>query len=213
MSQERVIEDTGRRNERVESIIKSAYEIMGRNGFVNVSLSDIAREAGVSKALLHYYFKNKEELVGEIYNYAMSEYLAIAVSIFSEKVSLEEKIGRIFDAFYAYIQKNPDWFVVVMELTLLGIKNPDRTRDIFSQHVKIRDLTAGVLRQARDEEGLSADIDVDVLASMMVAMANGFSMSYLIARNVTDFPRFISYFKKMIMALMKSQNVADPHRI
>jgi len=213
MSQERMMEDTGRRNERVESIIRSAYESMGRNGFVNVSLSDIAREAGVRKELLHFYFQNKEELVGEIYNYAMSEYLAIAVSIFSEKVPLEEKIGRIFDAFYAYIQKNPDWFVVVMELTLLGIKNPDRTRDIFSQHVNIRDLTAGVLRQARDEEGLSADIDVDVLASMMVAMANGFSMSYLIARNVTDFPRFISYFKKMIMALMRSQNVADVHRI
>jgi TetR/AcrR family fatty acid metabolism transcriptional regulator len=202
------MEDAGKRTDRVESIIRSAYAIMGRNGFVNVSLSDIAREAGVSKALLHYYFKNKEELVAEIYNYAMSEYLETAASIFSEPVTLDEKIGKLFDAFYSYIQENPDWFVVVMELTLLGIKDPERTQKIFSQHVHIRDLTADVLRRARDEENLSADVDVDVLASIMVAMANGFSMSFLTARKVTNFPQFITYFRKMIMELMKSGNEA-----
>jgi AcrR family transcriptional regulator len=210
MTQKFITENTGRRTERVESIIRSAYAIMGRDGFVNVSLSDIAREAGVSKALLHYYFKNKEELVGEIYRYAMSEYLETAVSIFSESVPLEEKVGKLFEAFYAYIQKNPDWFVVVMELTLLGIKDPERTQEIFAQHVHIRDLTAGVLRKARDEEKLSTDVDVDVVASIMVAMANGFSMSYLIAKNVTDFPQFITYFKKMIMDLMKTGNGDGP---
>lgn len=210
MTHQTVLEDQGKRNERMQAIIQAAYEIMGREGFVNVSMSDIAREAGVSKALLHYYFKNKEELVGEIYKYAMSEYLETAGSIFSESVPLEEKVGKLFDAFYTYIQKNPNWFIVVMELTLLGIKDPERTREIFSQHVHIRDLTAGVLRRARDEENLSADVDVDVVASIMVAMANGFSMSYLIARKVTDFPQFITYFKKMIMDLMKAGNDAAP---
>ena len=108
MTRQSIMEDTGRRTQRVESIIRSAYAIMGRNGFANVSLSDIAREAGVSKALLHYYFKNKEELLGEIYKYAMSEYLETAVSIFAEAVPLEKRLGRLFDAFYAYIQQNPD---------------------------------------------------------------------------------------------------------
>jgi TetR/AcrR family fatty acid metabolism transcriptional regulator len=204
MKEKSFIEDAGKKGERVESIIRSACAIMGRNGFVNVSLSDIAEEAGVSKALLHYYFKNKDELVGDIYKYAMSEYLETAVSIFAEEAPLEKRIERLFDAFYIYIQKNPDWFVVVMELTLLGIKNPERTRDVFSRHVYIRDLTAGVLKRARDEENLSPDVDLDVMASLMVAMANGFAMSYLIAQDVTDFPRFMTYFRKMIMDFMRN---------
>jgi AcrR family transcriptional regulator len=204
MKEKSVVEGAGKRSERVESIVRSACEIMGRNGFINVSLSDIAKEAGVSKALLHYYFKNKDELVGDIYQYAMSEYLGTAISIFAEDAPIETRIERLFDAFYIYIRENPDWFVVVMELTVLGIKNPERTGEVFSRHVYIRDMTADVLRRARDEEGLSADVDLDVVASIMVAMANGFAMSYLIARNVTDFPKFKIYFRKMIMDLMKN---------
>lgn len=207
MAQQSAADDQARKSERVRAIVRAAYEIMGRKGFVNVSLADIAAEAGVSKALLHYYFADKDELVGEIYNYAMSEYLETAVVIFSRPGSLEEKIGALFDAFYSYIQKNPDWFVVVMELTLLGLKNPARTRDIFAQHVHIRELTADALRRARDEEGLSPEVDLEVLASIMIAMANGFSMSYLIARETTNFPRVIAYFRKMIIDLMKTGGV------
>ncbi len=202
MTKQTVLENGTKKSERVETIIRAAYGIMGRKGFVNVSLADIAKEAGISKALLHYYFKDKDALVGEIYDFAMSEYLGRAISIFERPAPLEEKIGMLFDAFYSYIRENPDWFVVVMELTLLGIKNPAGTRDVFSQHVRIRDLTAQALSRARDEEGLSLEVDLQVLASMMVAMANGFSMSYLIARETTDFPRFIVYFRKMIIDLM-----------
>ncbi len=204
MTKQTVLENGTKKSERMEAIIRAAYEIMGRKGFANVSLADIAAEAGVSKALLHYYFKDKDALVGDIYDYAMSEYLGRAISIFDQPAPLDEKIGMLFDAFYSYIRENPDWFVVVMELTLLGIKNPARTSDVFSQHVRIRDLTAEALRKARDEEGLSPEVDLQVLASMMVAMANGFSMSYLIARETTDFPRFIGYFRKMIIDLMRT---------
>jgi len=204
MVHQKAVEDEGKRSDRVRTIVRAAYEIMGQKGFVNVSLADIAGQAGVSKALLHYYFADKDELVGEIYKYAMSEYLDIAVSIFNRQINLDEKIGMLFDAFYSYIRENPDWFVVVMELTVLGIKNPARTRDVFSQHVQIRELTTEAIRRARDEEGLSTDVDLEVLASMMIAMANGFSMSFLIARDVTDFPRFIAYFRKMIMDLMRN---------
>jgi AcrR family transcriptional regulator len=204
MAKQTVLENGTKKSERVEAIIRAAYEIMGRKGFVNVSLADIAAEAGVSKALLHYYFKDKDALVGDIYDYAMSEYLGRAISIFDQPATLDEKIGMLFDAFYSYIQENPDWFVVVMELTLLGIKNPARTRDVFAQHVRIQDLTAEALRKARDEEGLSPEVDLEVLASIMIAMANGFSMSYLIARETTDFPRFIAYFRKMIIDLMRT---------
>jgi AcrR family transcriptional regulator len=183
----------------VETIIRAAYGIMGRKGFVNVSLADIAQEAGISKALLHYYFKDKEELVGEIYTYTIGLYFDRIAPVYGEPRPLAEKIDRIIDVYYRFLQENPEWFTILMELTILGMQNPARRQEIFRQHVMMRDATAEQFRIAKKAEHQSPEADEKVLASIMIAMANGFAMSHLIAGQATDFKAFIDYFKKMIL--------------
>ena len=43
-------------------LIRSAYKVMGEKGLGHLSLQDVADEAGVSKAILPYYFDSKENL-------------------------------------------------------------------------------------------------------------------------------------------------------
>ena len=43
-------------------LIRSAYKVMGEKGLSHLSLQDVADEAGVSKAILPYYFESKENL-------------------------------------------------------------------------------------------------------------------------------------------------------
>ncbi len=191
------------KHERVEAIIRAAYGIIGQRGFVNVSLSDIAAKAGVSKALLHYHFKNKDELIGEVYKFAMSEFLETAIRVFGERLPIEKKISRLLDEFNKFIFRNPNWFKLVMELILLGMKSAERKKAILSQHLRIRDLTSQALRESLEEEVLDTDIDPEVLASIMIAMANGFALSHLMARGATDYNAFTRYFKRMIMNLIR----------
>jgi AcrR family transcriptional regulator len=49
--------------ERAEQIIEAATAVMGRQGYANTSMKDVAREAGVAQGLIHYYFESKEELL------------------------------------------------------------------------------------------------------------------------------------------------------
>ncbi len=49
-------------NQSVIRILESALGCFGRRGFDGASMSDIAREAGVSKSLLHYHFDSKDAL-------------------------------------------------------------------------------------------------------------------------------------------------------
>src|ERR671912_3058246 len=44
-------------------LIRSAYKVMGEKGLSHLSLQDVADEAGVSKAILPYYFDSKETLI------------------------------------------------------------------------------------------------------------------------------------------------------
>ena len=42
---------------------KAAYKVVGQKGYYDFTIKDIAREAGLSTGLVHYYFKNKEDLL------------------------------------------------------------------------------------------------------------------------------------------------------
>ncbi len=44
-------------------ILEAAFAVTSREGYENVSIKDIAEEAGVAQGLVHYYFKSKQQLV------------------------------------------------------------------------------------------------------------------------------------------------------
>ena len=49
----------------VNRILRAASRMFGRSGFQGASMGEVAREAGVSKGLLHYHFDSKEHLLIE----------------------------------------------------------------------------------------------------------------------------------------------------
>jgi len=49
--------------ERQAQIIESAINVFARRGFANTRMEDVAAEAGLSKGLLYWYFKSKEEII------------------------------------------------------------------------------------------------------------------------------------------------------
>src|ERR1700730_19332662 len=56
------LDDAGRRVQ----IVRAAAAVLGRQGYAETSLKDVAREAKVAPGLLHYYFDSKEDLLLEV---------------------------------------------------------------------------------------------------------------------------------------------------
>jgi AcrR family transcriptional regulator len=63
-----------------EDIIKTAFRAWGRDLYLATSLSDLARELGVSKAALYRHFRNKEAILEAMYEYFFDEYAAFVKS-------------------------------------------------------------------------------------------------------------------------------------
>jgi len=49
--------------ERRNQIIESAIKVFAREGFANTRMEDVAAESGLSKGLLYWYFKSKEDII------------------------------------------------------------------------------------------------------------------------------------------------------
>ena len=54
-------------DERNAEIISAAIRVFQRDGFRGATLDDVAKEVGISKSLIYYHFKNKFEILAQMY--------------------------------------------------------------------------------------------------------------------------------------------------
>ena len=62
-----------------EKIIETSTELFSKKGFDSTRIEEIARAAGVNKALIYYYFKSKEDLLDQIVHSLMEKAASLAM--------------------------------------------------------------------------------------------------------------------------------------
>ena len=75
-----------------QKILEAAKRIFHQKGFEGARMQEIANEAGINKALLHYYFRSKEKLFEAVFQDAFSQLMGQAREIFFSEKPLKEKI-------------------------------------------------------------------------------------------------------------------------
>ena len=78
-----------------QRILYAANSVFLRRGTAGARMQDIAAEAGVNHALLHYYFRSKERLAEAVFRRAATRLLPPVVAILASDLSLEEKVARV----------------------------------------------------------------------------------------------------------------------
>lgn len=90
-----------------EKILAAAKKIFVIKGMSGARMQDIADEAGINKAMLHYYFKSKEKLFEVIFMEAAAQLFPRINEIFFSDYSLFEKIERFCEEYMAVVMENP----------------------------------------------------------------------------------------------------------
>lgn len=86
-------------------------------------MEDIAREAGINRALLHYYFRSKDKLFELIFSQRVAEFFSGLAMVIRKDAPLMEKIRGIINHDIDMIIAHPDLPIFILqELSL----NPDR---------------------------------------------------------------------------------------
>jgi AcrR family transcriptional regulator len=81
------------KEETPENLIKqSAKKLFFAKGLLNAKMHEIAKDAGINRALLHYYFRNRDNLFQIVLKEAIDETFIRMFSILSEDISFEKKI-------------------------------------------------------------------------------------------------------------------------
>ena len=97
-----------------EKILAAAKMIFMQKGMTGARMQDIADEAGINKALLHYYFRNKEKLFEVIFREAAGRLFPKINLIFDSDSTLFEKISRFAEEYLTTLIDNPFLVMFVM---------------------------------------------------------------------------------------------------
>jgi AcrR family transcriptional regulator len=78
-----------------EAILQVARKAFTQKGLSGARMQDIADEAGINKALVHYYFESKEKLFGLIFDQEFEKFFSSLAVLISADIPLFEKIEQI----------------------------------------------------------------------------------------------------------------------
>ncbi|WP_080904193.1 TetR/AcrR family transcriptional regulator [Parabacteroides sp. Marseille-P3160] len=90
-----------------QAILKAAEEVFLEKGFVGAKTTEIASRAGINHAMLHYYFRTKENLFNIVFQRKI-ELLATSLSkVFSQEVPFFDKIRIAVETHFDFVAANP----------------------------------------------------------------------------------------------------------
>lgn len=91
-----------------KAILDAARKVFITKGFHGARMQEIADEAGINKALLHYYFRSKEKLFQQILKDTFSVFFPkMLMFVSNESVSFQEKIAEFVRSYIELISLNP----------------------------------------------------------------------------------------------------------
>src|SRR5687768_8877811 len=90
-----------------ERILEAARAVFIRHGTAGARMQEIAAEAGVNQALLHYYFRSKDRLSAAVFEQFAARLFPAVIQILGGDISLDEKIDRVIAAYLENLVRNP----------------------------------------------------------------------------------------------------------
>ena len=114
--------------EKAGRIVEAMRSSVARRGISGSTFEHVAREAGVSRGLLHYYFGTKEALLVEVVRRDTEHRIERLDAPLAAAGSADEILQILVADLEDSIQHEPGFWVLIFELFTAGRRNPDIQR-------------------------------------------------------------------------------------
>lgn len=193
------------REEKVERILEAAVAVLAEKGYENATIKQIALKAKVNWGLLHYYFKDKEDLVVHALEFASDKILASTSQLFSAERSPEETVDRTIDLLKKNYSENAGFYKLLFEMWCAS----GRSKKIKTALVECMNRVVAAL-QIELDKSLSTGIDGSKrphysrgLASLILAMSDGMAFQMILETDKIHDENIWQLFRSSVLGLLR----------
>ena len=138
-----------------ERILEAAKKVFHCKGYDGARMQEIADEAGVNKSLVHYYYRNKDNLFQAVFEDAFSSLIGKLNEIFFSDLPFTTKIETFIGYYITFLSQNS-----YLPLFILNglYAQPDQIKVmLLKSHLSPERLMDQIRKQIREELGLEVD--------------------------------------------------------
>jgi AcrR family transcriptional regulator len=165
--------------DKAKRIVDAMRDSVARRGAAGSTFEHVAREAGVSRGLLHYYFGTKERLLVEVVRRDSELRVARLDEMLAAAKSVDDVLDVLVSSLTDLIENEPGFFLLIYELFSAGRRNPEIQEEVGKLFAHTRTHVADVLRAKEREGVLSLRFDAEATVSILLALGDGFALQAL----------------------------------
>ncbi|HKZ62703.1 MAG TPA: TetR/AcrR family transcriptional regulator [Nitrososphaera sp.] len=161
-------------------ILQAALTVLSKNGYEKATINDIADAAKLSRGLLHYYFKDKEDLVAKALEYGFGPMWDSSVGKLSNARSAEELVDNMIDVLKKNVEEHPDFTALLFEMWVSGRRSA-KIRKVFNDGFNEAIDRLGKLLQVASSIGVIKinPVESEGVIRILLAMYHGLAIQLL----------------------------------
>ena len=165
--------------DKASLIVEAMRASVAARGIAGSTFDHVAREAGVSRGLLHYYFGTKERLLVEVVRREWEVTREQLERTVGAADTVEAVLSALVESFEEFIGEGPSTVVTFYEILALGQRNEEIAAELQELGRQTREHLAGLLCQKAEAGVLILRADAQATAGFVLALADGLTVRLL----------------------------------
>jgi AcrR family transcriptional regulator len=159
--------------DKAARIVEAMRTSVAARGIAGSTFDHVAREAGVSRGLLHYYFGTKERLLVEVVRRESEVRLERIEEAIEASGDAEDVLAALVRGFEDFLGEGPTAPIMLYEMLTLAQRNEEIAAELANLGRLTRSHLSDALERKRESGVLALRVDADLAATFMFALADG----------------------------------------
>lgn len=160
--------------QRREQILQAAMACFARQGYHATSMGDVVRQSGLSVGAIYSYFPSKEELFLALCDYRTEQTLVYLNDLFRRPGPMVDKFAEAVDYFFRQLAED---LVPLARVSVEFLSEAAKSERIKQRQERrcetIRQFLRWLLTEARMNDNIHPDLDLDATVDLMMALNEG----------------------------------------
>jgi AcrR family transcriptional regulator len=165
--------------EAAARIVEAMRRSVAARGAAGSTFDQVAREAGVSRGLLHYHFGTKERLLAEVVRRDAQIRLQHLGSELEGARTFADVIGALLHSLEDLVERDPGFVALRFELFTSGRRNPEIAAEFAALQRATRTHVAELLAAKRREGVVRLADEPEAVAAVLLSLADGLALALL----------------------------------
>src|SRR5215218_5918195 len=166
--------------DKAQRIVDAMRDSVARRGAAGSTFEHVAREAGVSRGLLHYYFGTKEKLLVEVVRRDTEIRMTMLDTALADANTADDFIDALVRSLEDMVENDPAFVTLWFELFTVARRNQEIGAEVAELTRRTRAHVAEVLEAKQREGVIHLHDEPHAVVTILFALADGIAMRMLI---------------------------------